>query len=194
MIEKLAGSNPTNYNWKIDYNMPAGSNPDATATTDPVATNYTSNTHINLNRVQNSTDLSMARTFVHEAILAFLVYQYRYDRNAIELNYTGLLNKYAAQYNTNANDTHHILYLKENLIIPIASALQETGAKLGHNLPPSFYSDLAYGGLYNSAITNTIFNNLVPNQVDRDRIKSRLSAETDNVVVNGVSPAGKKAC
>ena len=194
MIQKLAGSNPTDYNWAIDYNMPAGSSPDATATTDPVATNSTSTTHINLNRVQYSTDLSMARTFVHEAVHAFLAYQYRYDRNAADLNYTEALNNYASQHNTNANDTHHVLYLQENLVTPIANALQEMGIKLGYNLPHSFYLDLAYGGLYNSNTTNTIFNNLVPNQADRDRIKNRISAETDNRTVNGVSPAGKKAC
>jgi hypothetical protein len=62
-------------------------------------------------------------------------------------------------------------------------------------LPPaSFYLDLAYGGLYNSNATNTIFNSLVPNQDDRDRIKARISAEADNTTNNGVSPAGKKAC
>ena len=194
MIQKLAGSNPTDYNWKIDYQMPSGSDPFATAVTDPIAANFTSTTHINLNRVHNSTDLSMARTFAHEAVHAFLVYQYRYDRNASELNYTQLLNNYAAQHNNNINDTHHVLYLKENLIIPIANALQEIGAKLGYNLPHSYYKDLAYGGLYNSFTTNTIFNNLVPNQADRDRIKNRLSAEADNTNVNGISPEGQKAC
>lgn len=165
-----------------------------TAVTDPVAMDSISTTHINLNRVKNSTDLSMARTFAHEAVHAFLVYQFRYDRNASELNYVQLLEKYAKQNNNDINDTHHVLYLKENLITPLANALQEVGAKLGYNLPTSFYTDLAYGGLYNSNTTNTIFNNLVPNQVDRDRIKSRISAEADNVTVNGISPAGKKAC
>lgn len=194
MIQKLAGSNPTDYNWTIDYNMPSGSNPDATASTNPIATDFTSTTHINLSRVQNSTDLSMARTFVHEAVHAFLAYQYRNDQNASELNYTEALNRYASQYNTNANDTHHVLYLQENLITPIANALQEMGAKLGYQLPPSFYLDLAYGGLYNSSTTNNIFNNLEPNQADRDRIKSRISAETDKTIVNGISPAEKKAC
>lgn len=149
---------------------------------------------INLNRIKNSTDLSMARTFAHEAVHAFLVYQYRYDRNTSELNYVQLVEKYAGQNNNNLNDIHHILYLKENLITPIANALQEMGAKMGYHLSPSFYLDLAYGGLYNSSATNTIFKNLVPKKADRDRIKNRISAETDNKTVNGVSPAGKKAC
>ena len=194
MIQKLAGSNPTDYNWTIDYNMPAGSDPAATAVTNPAAMNSTSVTHINLNRVQNSTDLSMARTFAHEAVHAFLVYQFRYDRNASELNYVQLVDKYASQHNNNLNDAHHVLYLEENLITPIANALQEVGTKLGYNLPPSFYLDLAYGGLYNSNATNTIFNSLVPNQADRDRIKARISAEADNTTKNGVSPEGEKAC
>ncbi|NJY61906.1 hypothetical protein HC174_03935 [Salinimicrobium sp. CDJ15-81-2] len=65
----------------------------------------------------------MARTFVHEAVHAFLAYQYRYDRNAADLNYPEALNNYASQHNTNANDTHHVLYLEENLVTPIANAL-----------------------------------------------------------------------
>lgn len=194
MIQKLAGTNSTDYNWTIDYNMPPNSNPDATAVTDPAAMNSTSATHINLSRVQNSTDLSMARTFAHEAVHAFLVYQFRYDRNANELNYVQLVEKYASQHNNNLNDAHHVLYLKENLINPMANTLQEVGTKLGYNLPFSFYLDLAYGGLYNSNATNTIFNSLVRNQADRDRIKARISAEADNTTKNGVSPAGKKAC
>jgi hypothetical protein len=194
MIQKLAGSNSTNYNWNIDYNMPLGSNPNATASTDPIASSNSIGTHINLNRIQNSTDLSMARTFVHESIHAFLAYQYRNDSSSSDLNYTKLLNKYANQYNTNANDTHHILYLKENLIGPIADALQQFGAKLGYNLSTQYYEDMAYGGLYASSTTNTLFENLVSNQNDRDRIKNRLSAETDNLTINGVSPKGEKAC
>ena len=194
MIQKLAGTNSTSYNWRLDYDMPKGSNPDATASTDPVATSNSITTHINRNRVNNSTDLSMARTLTHEAIHAFLAYQYRYDYSTNNLNYTTLLDNYADEFNSNANDTHHILFLKENLIDPISSTLQEYGENLGYNLPYQYYRDMAYGGLYNTSATNNVFENLVPNQSDTDRIKNRISAETDNQNVNGVKPQGEKAC
>ena len=83
-----------------------------------------------------------------KVFMLFLTYQYRYDSSANNLNYTQLLNKYANQYNTNANDTHYILFLKEKLINPIADALQEFGVKLGYNLSRQFYTDMAYGALF----------------------------------------------
>lgn len=186
IIQQFAGNNPIpeNYNW----NITTGSciTVEATACTTPFITNGSVTTTINSEGYPNATELSMARTIMHEAFHAYLVSVYRY-RN-IDKSYVNLMNQYASEYNDNPNDIHHQVFTLINVVGSISTALMEYGANNGYNLTQQFCDDMAWAGLQGTAA----YNNLPLEQ--RMRIENTLLAELTNTNVNGTLPQGTEAC
>ena len=200
IFSKFRGNNPVpeNYNWKV---VTGSCSNGASACTNPSISNGTSFTKIDTLTTKNATDFSMARTFIHEAIHAYLVSVYRF-RN-IDKNYVTLMKEFAKDYNNNANDIHHRLFIEENLIDPIGQALYDWANLSGYyNVPGglNYFKELAWGGLthYRDAngnyIQNPNFINLVPNPDVRTRIVQISEAELLNQPSGVNNPKGQKAC
>lgn len=202
VMDKFVGHStvPKNFNWSIIAENANGLT-DANASTNPTVKHGSFvETRIYYDNIHKGTDISVARTIIHEGFHAYLVFVYRYQN--IDKSYKSLLDEYGSNYNNNANDTHHAFFILENIISEIALALKEFGQKQGYNLSNQFYSDMAWGGLThikdpsntNNYILNPIFKEAVPNQTDQQRILNTLSAEQLSQTVNGIAPKGVQVC
>ena len=202
VMEQFVGhsSVPDNYNWFIMGENSNGTT-NASATTSPtVGSGEFVKTIIYKDNTSAATDLSMAKTIIHESFHAYLVFVYKFQN--IDKSYKNLLDKYALDNSTNANDTHYGIFIQENVISEIAEGLKEYGENNGYNLSPQYYQDMAWGGLTHieqpsglgNYIINPAFNQVIPNNSDQQRIINRLNAEKNNQSVNGIQPEGAQAC
>jgi len=114
--------------------------------------------------LNNSTDLYLVNTVMHEnihAILLFLVYSQAIPIMDENPTYTQLLNAYIDYlidngYLVNNNEAHHNFMVQ--FVSNIAESVKSYGLDKGYNLPDSFYNALAWSGLTET----TVFNNLYP--------------------------------
>lgn len=190
IIKKFAGKNPapSNYEWKIIKGPMV--NPEYAATTSPVIlnSNPVAITTLNQDDINVSTELSLAKTIMHEAFHAYLVSVYKY--RDIDQSYANLLNEYYDDFNYNANDTHHHVFAETTIISEIATALKEYGMLKGYNLTQQFCEDMAWGGLNETQAF------LALPQSQRERILCTISAERKNSDVNilSIAPIGNSPC
>jgi hypothetical protein len=189
IMQNFVGQNPIplNYNWNIITGTLAVNE---AAHTDPgLGPNSTAITTINDLYTNSSTDLSLAKTIIHEAFHAYLVSVFR-NPNITDKSYVNLVNLYYAQFNQNLADTHHHIFTVENMVNEISLALQQYGIIKGYNLPQQFYDDMAWGGL-----AGTIAFNGLP-LTDQIRINSTIGAEFTNSNNNNsqISPSGVIIC
>ncbi len=189
VIAQFAGSNPLpqNFNWTVNS---ASLGPNVIAQTNPTIQNGTATTTINSDFTSISTDLSIAKTLIHECFHAYLNSVYRF--RTIDVGYVNLINQYSTQFN-NANDIHHHFYTINNIVTEISLALKEYGTLKGYNLPQQFYDDMAWGGLYGTQAYNAL------PQSQRERIESTIDAEFTNsssgpANVVGITPNGVQIC
>lgn len=172
IIKLFAQPNPAplNYNWTINT---ASLGQNVTASTEPsIQPGNIALTTINSDYTSISTDLSIAKTLIHECFHAYLTSIYRYQN--YDMSYINLLNKYIAQFGYNANVIHHYLFTKDNIVSQISLALKEYGLSKGYNLPQQFYDDMAWGGLYGTDVYQDL------PETDKDRIESTIEAEFRN--------------
>jgi len=195
ILTKFAGNKP-GYNWTVvDGNLPQNSNaetsPQYNFSTKTVTTSFDSN------KFGNATDLSIARTILHEAVHAYLV--------AWEVNtptfagriaaYPMLMQDYAeATVGTNLAQHNEMIRF---FVSHIAKALQEYGKQKGFNYPSQFFNDLAWGGLTHTQDSNgnivemNWFKALVPDANDRKRISDVINIELTGKDFNGSSKTQK---
>lgn len=169
IIRDFSGTDP-NFNWKVNSAFLGASGANAITSQTPVGGYYVTN--FNMTYLNGASDLSIARTMIHEGIHAYLTY-YFFNRYPIyNGSYIDLLKEYrtTAMENSNPNDEQHHIMEKAFVEQVIAPALQQYGNSKGYNLDFSYYEDLAWGGLnYNG---NTKLSN-----EDRIRITNVLYAE-----------------
>jgi hypothetical protein len=186
VMKQFIGVNPlpVNYNWDVNS---------AVLPTDVAAITTTISgalvrTTMNEYYTEISTDLSVARTLIHEAFHAYLNAVYR-NRN-IDMNYVNLINLYSTEFGNNLNTIHHHLFAEDKIISHISEALMEYGNLKGYNLTQQYCDDMAWAGLL-----GTYAYSALP-QSQKDRIESTLLSESLNNNQNpqGISPVGTKAC
>lgn len=189
IIQKFSGTIP-GYNWEVkDGVLPSGQNAFTSQlynkTTGTVTTTFDSN------KLANASDLSVARTILHESIHAYLVTYFRVDPANASKSYPDLVKDYATQmYGGSSNDIQHAEFVR-NFVNDIAIALSELGGNRGYNQHFQFYQDLAWGGLthmFNSSggVTETPwFLSAFPNQSDRNRVINVINVELTKQDTNG---------
>lgn len=185
IISKFSGLNPApeNFNWEISKgNLPTNT-PGGTRT---IVSDGLVTTTLNENDLSISTDLSLAKTIIHESFHAYLVYVYRY--RDIDKSYVNLVDTYFKDFGNNLNNAHHNLIANTNMIKDISSALKEYGVSKGYVLSQQFYDDMSWGGLAGTKAFSEL-----PDDV-RERILNSIYAEYKNSNTNGVVPKGHKAC
>ena len=138
-------------------------------------------TTFNMSYLQGASDLSIARTMIHESIHAYLSYYFFADRPGYTGTYLDLLKEYRTNGSTqNVPDEQHYIMEKAFVEQVIAPALQQYGNSQGYNLDFSDYKDLAWGGLNYNA------NSQLSNE-DRIRITNMLVAEQTGTGVGTVA-------
>jgi hypothetical protein len=144
IITRFAGQSPTNYNWVVkDGHLAQGTN-GATSSYDRALRSVT--TVFDANQFQQATDLSIARTIMHESIHAYLGAFFADDANLANAAYSDMVMAYATHTNSSANDLQHDEMVRA-WVQDIADALQQYGVSKGYALPANFYANLAWGGL-----------------------------------------------
>ena len=172
------------WNWVISSSSTLPNN-SAAATPWPISSN-TVVTLINEQYSNSATQLSLARTIIHESVHAFLSYYYKYDTSCSNLSYGQLYNKFRQQYN-NSTDMNAAQHYVQSLdfVNSISNSLQEYAIKKGINISdPNYFKDMAWAGL----METTAFTQLP--QADKERISSRLEVEATNSAKYGISPLG----
>lgn len=160
-------------------------------------------TTVDKNYLDTATDLSIARTIIHEsfhATLTYMVVEGKFIYNGSpDSSFANVMNGYINYLETNNNDQYegaqHEILLE--LVSEMATALKNYGVQNGYSLPSDFYSDLSWGGLTHlkdssgAIIINPLFVNAVPNANDRTRIINTIATEVTNSNQGSLTPKGK---
>ncbi|MDG1953312.1 MAG: hypothetical protein P8I51_00280 [Polaribacter sp.] len=169
IITKFNGS-ASGYNWALK-DGPTSNNATAQTSTVYDPATGTVSTTFNTTKYNEASDLSWARTIFHESIHAYVVavhHNTSTPAEKAELLGSNWLNRYT-------NNGHD--FIANNYIRPITDALIEFGAKQGYTLDPSFYEDLAWGGLSNTPAFN--------NYQHQDRANNVILIELTKKDMNG---------
>jgi len=174
IVTKFAGNVP-GYNWEIkdgvlNNNQNASTSQQYNSSTGTVTTTFDSN------KFGNASDLSVARTMLHETVHAYLVTFFKNDPLIASKSYAQLLQDYY-QFE-DANFAHH-QEMARSFVNDLALALQEFGNNRGYNNSLQFYEDLAWGGLQGT----TYFSSL--SQTDKNRIIDVVLIELTGKDSNG---------
>lgn len=154
--------------------------------------------------LEKATDLSIARTVIHEsfhASLVFMVAEGKFSGNP-DAPFKDLMDGYVNYLSTNDNTKyagaqHEIM---ADLNRDIASALSKFGRKTGYSLPFSYYETVAWGGLVGSVQFNKLFpKNLANGNINPQwlTINNILASEQNNQTNlqdgngNKITPKGK---
>lgn len=189
IIQKFSGDAP-GYNWQVKDGALAGNE---NAFTGPGYNKLTNNitTTFDASKFAEASDISIARTIIHESIHAYLVTFFSRDPLASTKSYAQLVEDYL--YYKDANVAHHS-YMAKNLVSEIAKSLEEFGKNKGYTLPSQFYNDLAWGGLTHTGQSDnngfwmlTIwFQNAYPDPLTRSRIIETIAVEQSGRDMDGV--------
>ncbi len=142
----------------------ASLNSKGNATTFPVMTcnnNGGCNTSIYFREsyLESATDLAIAKTTIHEALHAVLVYMH--ESNLLESDnkeYFDLIDAYGLYLQTKPSGlgrTQHEII--SSLVDDIASSLSTYGGSQGYNLSFDYYKDLSWGGLMGTQAFKTLY-------------------------------------
>lgn len=174
MIVNFTGSWANGYNWTVQTGTIKGA---ASGTTEPtynVTTGIT--TTFDSQKYPEATDLSWARTMLHESIHAYLVTYFKVDKPGWIATYPQMVTDWGVKQNWNG--VHHE-EIARSLVKSIGGALEVYGVSQGFNLTKQFYEDMAWGGLQ----TTDAFNNLPSSE--KQRISDTLATELTGMDTNG---------
>jgi hypothetical protein len=194
IVSQFAGDTP-GYNWVVKSGAISGAN----ATTNPRynRSNQTVTTTFSNSSFGSATDLSIARTILHESVHAFLVVQMSnitsYD--VFYKEYPMLMEDFMdIEVPLNQAQHHEMIRF---YVDRIGVSLKEYGEMNGYNLPIQFYNDLAWGGLmdipteFDSHRLPTAYGEsawfkvLNQDRSVRDRIRNVVNVEQNGKDVNG---------
>ncbi|WKK85390.2 hypothetical protein QYS48_26285 [Marivirga arenosa] len=149
IIQKFAGD-LNGYNWEVkDGDLPENQNAFTSQQYNSVTGTVTST--FDTDKFQNASDLSIARTILHEAVHAIILADSRNIPTEVGTKYPDLIRDYALQkFGGDANSIQHAEFVR-NFVNEIAVALNQYGTLKGYsseeNFSPQYYKDLAWGGL-----------------------------------------------
>ena len=180
----FAGNTP-NYNWNLKSGYLGGTDTGVTNSKYDILTSSI-NTTLDSKTWSDATDLSWARSILHESIHAYLATRFAIDRKDFISSYSTMVSEWGVM--NDWNKLHHE-EIARSIVNDVALALEEYGKSDGYNLPSQFYQDMAWGGLQDT----TTFKNLP--FADQQRILNVISTELTGADTNGNAKLqkGKKA-
>lgn len=183
-----------NDNTGLTYTIQNSNIPNSQTTTAPsIVTTSLSNTYL-----ENATQLSIARTMIHELVHAYLLALYYNPFTTNSLEFFNLMQDYAEDNGLNIDDDnffHHEFMGQYVDAMAYSLYLWDRDYGTGGNLGWNYYWSMAFGGLYtqdpiSGAINYTdSFIELVPNEEDREDIINIIINEQ-----NGTSDAEGSTC
>ncbi|WP_166920723.1 hypothetical protein [Flavobacterium poyangense] len=177
MVTNFTGDwNATRYNWTVISDTKVGDKP-FTGETSRLYNEVTGVTTTFYNRAwPDATDLSWARTILHESIHAYFVVYFRVDGVGANTAYPHLVEEWNAKKNI---EVAHHEEMAISLVAQVRDALEIYGVSKGYRLDRQFYQDMAWGGL-----TETKAFKALPFR-EKARIKDVLSVELTGKDVDG---------
>jgi hypothetical protein len=169
-------NNPiTVQNWKLQDGNLGGQ---STGQTSSVynKTTFTVTSTFDSQAFKKASDLSWARTILHEGVHAYMVAFYSQNRSSFMGTYPQMVKDWGIYQNW--NDTHHEEFAR-SLVQDIAKALEEFGKGRGYNHNYQFYEDMAWAGLQ----TTSTFQSLPAS--DQNRILNTIAIELTGKDSNG---------
>lgn len=186
MINKfnISGQNPflmLGYNWELQDGSLTG----ATGQTSTVfnKSNFTVSSTFDSQAFKDATELSWARTILHEGVHAYFVAYYNTNRPGFVGTYAQMVQDWGLYQNW--NDVHHEEFAR-SLVRDIAKALEEFGNLRGYHHSFQYYESLAWAGLD----TTTAFQSLPSS--DKQSILDTISVELTGKDLNGNSKTQKR--
>jgi hypothetical protein len=134
-----------NFNWKMVQDGDLPDNKNARTLVEYNTATSTVTTKFDSGKFENATDLSVARTILHEAVHAWVVSISLSDSVSTELRKELLGDNWIHAFE---NDGHN--FIASDYITDIADALQAFGNYKGYNASRQFYEDMAWGGLFST--------------------------------------------
>lgn len=185
MIAKFTGDPwSANYNWTMEQGK---TSPDVPAHT--LANSYNANTGIktifDVVSYTNATELSWAKTMLHESIHSYLTTYYIRNQKDMAATYPQMLEEWGKSTFNKAQHEE----IARTLINSISVALENYGIDKGYKLDTQFYQDMAWGGLEETDVFKAL------PEAQRKRISDTVNIELHGKDMEGKSKPqkGKKA-
>jgi len=209
IITKFSGSTP-GFNWEVKDSTLSGKTGQTKATYDRLNKKVT--TAFDSQAWTNASDLSWARTILHESVHAYIVASFGIDYIQSKKTFADMFKDFIDKKYLNLNDAQHAEIVR-NYVEDISASLQEYGTNKGYSLSAQFYNDLSWGGLTEwtkkDSSGNPIYDSLgnkiyeqtpwfistFPNSSDKNRVKNNILIELTKKDNNGntKTPKGKNA-
>jgi hypothetical protein len=181
IINKFSNGDIPNWTWEIkEGTVPSDQNAN---------TRYTygkATTTLDYDKLKNATNMSTARTMVHESIHAYLSVFFINDPGTAAKTYPEMVKAWNRAKHPDYNQVQHD-QMERSFVDDIAAVLKEFGTSLGLQMDDLDYKDMAWGGL-------DFLNNTSLTDDDKDRIGHRLLAEQTNARSGTTYPIGTKTC
>ncbi len=144
IIQKFSGNTNTGFNWLLKDGATINGGPGQTTNYDK-STNLVTST-FNTQKYSNASELSWARTIMHESVHAYIMASFGVDYISSKNSFADFFSDYRKAKYPNLNDAQHAEFVR-NYVNDIKTSLKEYGNKKGYNLTDEFYTDMAWGGL-----------------------------------------------
>lgn len=195
-LDIFEGSETHSVTYSNAAQLPNNANANAITAYPPViSTNSNGFNHYNFNIIirdsylSTATDLSLARTVIHEnlhAVLLYLQFSGFIDPSVQNPSYQQLLYAYIDQLIISGilppSGTAHHNFMTQ-FVANIKETLKEFGISKGYNLPDAYYNAMAWGGLHTTSAFQALYpeyDNLGNPNPDYDYIIGTLIAEQNN--------------
>jgi hypothetical protein len=129
-------------------------------------------TILDCDQLKNATNLSIARTIIHEMVHVYLSLYFRYEQTEAIRDYPLMYSSWQLKKYADYNQIQHD-EIEKTFLIDIASALKEYGEKTNVDANDNTYNDLAWGGL-------NVQHTRLLSAKEKRRVQIRLSAEQSN--------------
>ena len=176
----------TGYNWTVESGSIKGPAAGNTSSSFNMVSGTT--TVFDSQKYPDATELSWARTMLHESIHAYLVTYFRLDGINANIKYSELLRDWSNSKKPNLNKIQHD-EIARSFVKSLGEALEVYGVSQGYNLSKEFYQDMAWGGLQDT----DAFKALSP--TEQKRISDTLATELTGMDIDGETKQqkGKKS-
>lgn len=212
VLDAFESNNKTNLIFKVSSNVSGNGNTFPIALYNSITKTCDVKIQIRESYLTTGTDLSIARTIIHESVHGLFVQMHEEGKfylpdNTIDPSFNDLASAYTKAMETNNTSGLGLSQHKYmgNLVKDIATSLSAYGEQNGYNLPFSYYNYMAWGGLTHSPdsngnlVENDFFKNEVTNPNERMTIVNTIVSEQNNDKTlldgngNKISPKGKVA-
>ena len=157
-----------NWNWILEEGvLPENMNAITTFTAEGAVTTF------DYNKLAKASNISVARTIIHELVHAYLLLSFQYNSVNAKQLFPGIVKAWNNQSKPDYNEIQH-QEMALSFVGDIAFALQEVNERQGVVADNSIYLDLAWGGL-------DYQNNESLDFSDKERIQIRLVAAQLNM-------------